>query len=144
MRTGHRGVENWTKVVDSFTSTVDTLYNNAMKELKLNARLLALVALQSCLRVSATLFAFSQGLLRFNCSFVLCANLMGTSPRDDKCILHHFGRRGEDRQSAFRVCMYTSYLDIIWSYCAGMSMYLHVSACIMHVSACIGSYFVGI
>ena len=35
MRTGHRGVENWTKVVDSFTSTVDTLHNNAMKELKL-------------------------------------------------------------------------------------------------------------
>jgi hypothetical protein len=35
MRTGHRGVENWTKVVDSFTSTVDTLYNNAMNELKL-------------------------------------------------------------------------------------------------------------
>ena len=23
------------------------------------------------------------------------------------------------------VCMYTSYLDIIWSYCVGMSMYLH-------------------
>jgi hypothetical protein len=39
MRTGraphHRGVENWSKVVDSFTGTVDTLCTNAMKELKL-------------------------------------------------------------------------------------------------------------
>ncbi len=30
-----RGVDNWTRVVDSFTSSADTQYNNAMKELKL-------------------------------------------------------------------------------------------------------------
>jgi hypothetical protein len=39
MRTGRaprcRGIENWSRVVDSFTSSADTLYNNVIKELKL-------------------------------------------------------------------------------------------------------------
>ena len=29
-----RGVDNWSKIVDSFTSSVDTLVNTAVKELK--------------------------------------------------------------------------------------------------------------
>ena len=62
---------------------------------------------------------------------------MGQSPREDKCILHHFGKQGSDKQSSFRVCMYTSYLDIIWSYCVGMSMYLHVLCMYLHVSVAI-------
>jgi hypothetical protein len=39
MRTGRaprrRGVDNWSRVVDSFTGSVDTLYNNMVKELKI-------------------------------------------------------------------------------------------------------------
>jgi hypothetical protein len=40
MRTGRaaprcRGVDNWVRVVDSFTGSADTLANNMMKELKL-------------------------------------------------------------------------------------------------------------
>ena len=30
-----RSVDNWTKVVDSFAGSAETLYNNMMKELKL-------------------------------------------------------------------------------------------------------------
>ncbi len=117
MRTGraprHRGVENWSKVVDSFTGTVDTLCTNAMKELKLfiNSEIAGPGGPTKAFQGECpphfgfhTLFAFSCGLLRFNCFFVLCAALMGASPREDKCILHHFGKRG-DRQSTFRVCI---------------------------------------
>ena len=38
MRTGRaprrRGVDNWSRVVDSFTGSVDTLHNNMVKEVK--------------------------------------------------------------------------------------------------------------
>ena len=30
-----RGIDNWARVVDSFTGSAETLYNNAVKELKL-------------------------------------------------------------------------------------------------------------
>jgi len=67
---------------------------------------------------------------------------MGQSPREDKCILHHFGKNGSDKQSSFRVCMYVHF--ILGHYLELLCRYEYVSACIMHVSACIGSYFVGI
>ncbi len=39
MRTGRaprcRGMDNWSSIVDSFTVSVDTLYNNMVKELKI-------------------------------------------------------------------------------------------------------------
>ncbi len=39
MRTGRaprcRGADNWSRIVDSFTGSANTLYNNMMKELKL-------------------------------------------------------------------------------------------------------------
>ena len=80
MRTGraprHRGVENWSKVVDSFTGTVDTLCTNAMKELKLfiNSEIAGPGGPTKAFQGECpphfgfhTLFAFSGGLLRFNC-----------------------------------------------------------------------------
>ena len=80
MRTGraprHRGVENWSKVVDSFTGTVDTLCTNAMKELKLfiNSEIAGPGGPTKAFKGECphhfgfhTLFAFSCGLLRFNC-----------------------------------------------------------------------------
>ena len=134
MRTGRaprcRGVDNWTRVVESFTGSADTLYNNAMKELKLlvnneitGANGATKVFKRECQPpqerdpLTAVLRPCQQ---LINLFFVLCAALMGVSPKADKSVLHHFGKRHDDNESSFRV--YSS-----------STIYLHIPVIVLEI-----------
>jgi hypothetical protein len=112
MRTGRaaprcRGVDNWVRVVDSFTGSAYTLYNSMMKELKLivNTEITGPNGATrsfkgECPPPEPDLLP--AGLLVIVICYMRSAH--GCLAKGDKCILHHFGKRQGDNASAFRVC----------------------------------------
>ena len=126
MRTGRaprrRGVDNWSRVVDSFTGSVDTLYNNMVKELKnfINTEIAGpngpTKQFRGACRCHPPPPWPGSGPSPFvpvpsRSLMILCAALIGTPPNPgDKCILHHFGKRQNDKSSTFRVSLLPTYL----------------------------------
>ena len=141
MRTGRaprrRGVDNWSRVVDSFTGSVDTLYNNMVKELKnfINTEIAGpngpTKQFRGACRCHPPPPWPGSGPSPFvpvpsRSLMILCAALIGTPPNPgDKCILHHFGKRQSDKSSTFRVSLYTYIPIYLHTYMIPISLHTY-------------------
>ncbi len=122
MRTGR--APRWRGIVVSFTGPADTRYNNAKRSSSSSSttRLLALMTPRSSFALSVR--RLLNGTVGFRAApvpavlTVLCAELIGVPPREDKCILFHFGKRPYDNSSTFWVCSV---------------IYLHIPVLLLHI-----------